>query len=273
MVERVRALSKKARGGSDADFARADQASSSRCRSTRRCRSRARSHTFSTWPTSPSSTIASGAAATISATTRRRRRSDRATRRSAGSIAAGISPDRLHEAISAAAHRAGVHRAPHRGHAPHADAEVQAHRRSARRARSRRPHAARARRAASTRCASRSPRRGKPAKSGRGVPRRSTKRGRALAVFEQALWDAVPQFLRSLNAALVKHTGRGLPPDRSPLCFGSWIGGDRDGNPAVTAQVTGTVVPPGALAGREPLPARGGCPAAGALDERRQRRS
>ena len=61
-----------------------------------------------------------------------------------------------------------------------------------------------------------------------------------MAVFEQALWDAVPQFLRSLNTALVKHTGRGLPPDQSPLTFGSWIGGDRDGNPAVTAQVTDT---------------------------------
>ena len=61
-----------------------------------------------------------------------------------------------------------------------------------------------------------------------------------MAVFEQALWDAVPQFLRSLNAALVKHTGRGLPPDQSPLTFGSWIGGDRDGNPAVTAPVTET---------------------------------
>lgn len=63
-----------------------------------------------------------------------------------------------------------------------------------------------------------------------------------LAVFEQALWEAVPRFLRSLNAALVKHTGRGLPPDSSPLSFGSWIGGDRDGNPAVTASVTGVVV-------------------------------
>ena len=61
-----------------------------------------------------------------------------------------------------------------------------------------------------------------------------------MAVFEQALWDALPQFLRSLNAALVKHTGRGLPPDQSPLTFGSWIGGDRDGNPAVTAPVTET---------------------------------
>ena len=63
-----------------------------------------------------------------------------------------------------------------------------------------------------------------------------------MAVFEQALWDAVPRFLRTLNTALVKHTGRGLPPDGSPVRFGSWIGGDRDGNPAVTAEVTATVV-------------------------------
>jgi phosphoenolpyruvate carboxylase len=63
-----------------------------------------------------------------------------------------------------------------------------------------------------------------------------------MAVFEQALWDAVPRFLRTLNTALVKHTGRGLPPDRSPVRFGSWIGGDRDGNPAVTADVTASVV-------------------------------
>ena len=63
-----------------------------------------------------------------------------------------------------------------------------------------------------------------------------------LAVFEQSVWDALPRFLRSLNAALVKHTGRGLPPDRSPISFGSWIGGDRDGNPAVTALVTATAV-------------------------------
>ena len=63
-----------------------------------------------------------------------------------------------------------------------------------------------------------------------------------MAVFEQALWDAVPRFLRTLNTALVKHTGRGLPPDRSPVRFGSWIGGDRDGNPAVTSKVTASVV-------------------------------
>ncbi|HEX7421988.1 MAG TPA: phosphoenolpyruvate carboxylase [Thermoanaerobaculia bacterium] len=60
----------------------------------------------------------------------------------------------------------------------------------------------------------------------------------ALFVFEQTVWDAVPRFLRALDEALVKHTGRPLPLDAVPIRFGSWIGGDRDGNPNVTAQVT-----------------------------------
>src|SRR5450755_4212023 len=60
----------------------------------------------------------------------------------------------------------------------------------------------------------------------------------ALFVFGQTLWDAVPRFLRALDEALVKHTGRSLPLDAVPIRFGSWIGGDRDGNPNVTAQVT-----------------------------------
>jgi len=59
-----------------------------------------------------------------------------------------------------------------------------------------------------------------------------------LVVFEQSLWDAVPQYLRALDEALQKHTGQPLPLDCTPLRFGSWIGGDRDGNPNVTAEVT-----------------------------------
>lgn len=59
-----------------------------------------------------------------------------------------------------------------------------------------------------------------------------------LLIFEQTLWDAVPRFLRSLSAALTRATGRGLALDVAPLRFGSWMGGDRDGNPTVTPEVT-----------------------------------
>jgi phosphoenolpyruvate carboxylase len=59
-----------------------------------------------------------------------------------------------------------------------------------------------------------------------------------LFVFEQTLWDAFPQYLRALDGALRQHTGRALPLDAVPIRFGSWIGGDRDGNPNVTAEVT-----------------------------------
>ncbi|KAK9905656.1 hypothetical protein WJX75_003995 [Coccomyxa subellipsoidea] len=59
-----------------------------------------------------------------------------------------------------------------------------------------------------------------------------------LHIVEQSLWAAVPTFLRRLSAALKKHTGRELPIGPAPLNFGSWMGGDRDGNPNVTASVT-----------------------------------
>jgi phosphoenolpyruvate carboxylase len=63
-----------------------------------------------------------------------------------------------------------------------------------------------------------------------------------LAIVEQVLWDAVPRILRTLDGHLRHHTGSGLPHDSSPLRFGSWMGGDRDGNPRVTAEVTRRVV-------------------------------
>jgi phosphoenolpyruvate carboxylase len=59
-----------------------------------------------------------------------------------------------------------------------------------------------------------------------------------LITFEQSLWDALPRFMRNLDHALWTATGTGLPVDSAPIRFGSWIGGDRDGNPYVTPEVT-----------------------------------
>ncbi|KAH6762985.1 phosphoenolpyruvate carboxylase 4 [Perilla frutescens var. hirtella] len=59
-----------------------------------------------------------------------------------------------------------------------------------------------------------------------------------LNIVEQSLWRAVPHYLRRLSNALKKHTGKPLPLTCTPIKFGSWMGGDRDGNPNVTAKVT-----------------------------------
>jgi phosphoenolpyruvate carboxylase len=60
----------------------------------------------------------------------------------------------------------------------------------------------------------------------------------AMAIFDETLFRVVPAVYRSLDAALAPGTGERPPLARSYLRFGSWIGGDRDGNPYVTAQVT-----------------------------------
>ncbi|HEV8398876.1 MAG TPA: phosphoenolpyruvate carboxylase [Gemmatimonadales bacterium] len=74
------------------------------------------------------------------------------------------------------------------------------------------------------------------ARAGRLTPGDEVKGG--LVVIEQTLWDAVPQHLRALDRALREATGRPLPVQAAPIRFGSWIGGDRDGNPSVTPEVT-----------------------------------
>ena len=63
-----------------------------------------------------------------------------------------------------------------------------------------------------------------------------------LAVIEDSLWNAVPKICSRFNEAVETYTGKKLPIDFSPLVFGSWMGGDRDGNPNVTAKTTEEVV-------------------------------
>tara|TARA_R110002110_G_scaffold415561_2_gene650867 strand:- start:69395 stop:72040 length:2646 start_codon:yes stop_codon:yes gene_type:complete len=62
------------------------------------------------------------------------------------------------------------------------------------------------------------------------------------AVVEDSLWRAVPEYLRRLDAALFESCGEHLPLDVAPVSFVSWMGGDRDGNPNVTAKVTEEVL-------------------------------
>ncbi|MFS2293331.1 MAG: phosphoenolpyruvate carboxylase [Actinomadura sp.] len=61
----------------------------------------------------------------------------------------------------------------------------------------------------------------------------------AMAAFDETIFRVVPRIYRALDRALVgPQTGTRSPKARPYLRFGSWIGGDRDGNPYVTAQVT-----------------------------------
>lgn len=62
------------------------------------------------------------------------------------------------------------------------------------------------------------------------------------AVVEQSLWRALPAFARELDEALVGRGLERLPTSAAPVRFATWMGGDRDGNPNVTATVTREVL-------------------------------
>ena len=58
---------------------------------------------------------------------------------------------------------------------------------------------------------------------------------------DELLQDTVPEVLASF-ANEVKRLGVELSPNAKPLSFGTWIGGDRDGNPNITADVTKSAI-------------------------------
>jgi phosphoenolpyruvate carboxylase len=61
-----------------------------------------------------------------------------------------------------------------------------------------------------------------------------------LFYFRECLFDAVPEVYRNLEGAIARVYGPDAAPVRVPsfLRFGSWIGGDRDGNPNVKPETT-----------------------------------
>ncbi|HBK11907.1 MAG TPA: phosphoenolpyruvate carboxylase [Gammaproteobacteria bacterium] len=60
----------------------------------------------------------------------------------------------------------------------------------------------------------------------------------SFAVIENSLWDAVPAFLRDIDQVATTNGLTLRERTRTPIRLSSWIGGDRDGNPNVTAAVT-----------------------------------
>jgi phosphoenolpyruvate carboxylase len=56
--------------------------------------------------------------------------------------------------------------------------------------------------------------------------------------FRQSLFDAVPEVYRYMERAIAKHYPDDSIETPNFLTFGSWIGGDRDGNPFVTHNTT-----------------------------------
>lgn len=69
-------------------------------------------------------------------------------------------------------------------------------------------------------------------------PTPQTEAEKGILIIETVLWEALPEFMRKLDATSKEFLGKGLPLDAAPIRFASWMGGDRDGNPNVKPDTT-----------------------------------
>ena len=88
------------------------------------------------------------------------------------------------------------------------------------------------------RCAARSPPRGRPRRCAASARRRSTRCAPPSASSSTPSGTPFPSTCGRWTGRCAAVIGRELPLEAAPIRFGSWIGGDRDGNPAITPEVT-----------------------------------
>jgi phosphoenolpyruvate carboxylase len=62
------------------------------------------------------------------------------------------------------------------------------------------------------------------------------------AVIENSFWEALPDSIRHVDRLTRQHLGKGIDLNTRIFEFFSWMGGDRDGNPNVTHDVTEHVI-------------------------------
>ncbi|WP_125610178.1 phosphoenolpyruvate carboxylase [Specibacter cremeus] len=72
-------------------------------------------------------------------------------------------------------------------------------------------------------------------------PRPQDEARNAIYYLRHIFTDALPDVLTELGELLDRH-GVALAVDAAPVHFGTWIGGDREGNPSVTPEVTWEVI-------------------------------